>query len=61
MDDDVGLDLLKYGGQLGGIGDVGLEVLEPLRLGAAVAHAPQIEGRHGAVVVVEQEVDDVVA
>jgi hypothetical protein len=61
VDDDVGLHVLEDGGQLVGVGNVGLEVLEAVGLGAAVAHAAQVEGRDGAVVVVQEHVDHMVA
>lgn len=39
VDDDLGLDLVEDGFELGSVGDVGLEVLDAIRLGSPVPRA----------------------
>lgn len=52
VDDDVGADLVKDGDEALGVGNVGVVVLHAL---AAVAGAAQVDGRHGAALVVVEE------
>ncbi len=61
MDDHVGLGLLEDALELGGVGDVGLVVGHAVRVGPPVARAVQINDRHGARVVAQQQAHDVVS
>lgn len=61
MDDNVGADLVEDGGEAVWVGNVGLEVLDTVRVGASVARAPQVDDGHGGGPVAQEEADDVVA
>lgn len=47
VDDDVRADLVENGDQAVRVGDVGLKVLDAVRVGPPVARAPQVDDGHG--------------
>ena len=61
VDDDLRLDLVEDLFESGGVGDVGFEVLNTIRLGAPVARAAKVDDANGADVVAEEHADNVVA
>lgn len=61
VDDDVRADLVEDGGQAVRVGDVGVKVRDAVRVGAAVAVAPQVNDGHGGGPVAQKEAHDVVA